>query len=570
MREKKFESFEEQLKKTLILYLLIPITFFAISGYGIMYFLGYNSIKHQNIKNTKILAEKLDKIILGYYYEINKISKDKDIMDVIIKNNPNNKIYAKVYDSINSLGIDGNFIIYDKNCLPVMYSASKILGIDNAYNFQIFSKMLKHPYNIILKTNKIYFKNGNRSILSIGKAIIKDEKIIGFIIYNMLEKHLKEIIGKGSSFNIVVTDKYGNIVTTTNESFKNNLGKINKELRDSFGYRKMNDHKYFVNRKEIYKGKMILYLISETSYLVENYINGFLYLIALLLVIIILMYYAAKIISINKMKSMKEIIDAIDRIKIGDLNTKLNVNSNDEFEIIASSYNKMLLNIKNLIKINEEKAKYNTLLEIKQLESQFNPHFLFNTLEMLRYTIKTDVLMANKIILNISSLLRFSIENKYTEVPLELNSHYTRNYLDIQKYRFGQNFDYVIDIKNEMNNFLIPKLIIQPIIENAIKHGYRQIDKMIIYIRVKIIKNKLVITIYNNGQGMTKNIISEVRKSLKKDDISLKKHIGIYNIFRRIQLMYGEEYGIKILSSVKRGTSIRLYLPIKTRESDEK
>ena len=86
----------------------------------------------------------------------------------------------------------------------------------------------------------------------------------------------------------------------------------------------------------------------------------------------------------------------------------------------------MLVNIKKLIEINKEEARHSTVLEIKQLESQFNPHFLFNTLEMLRYTIKSDISMANKIIINISSLLRFSIENKSSEVPLKIDMIYTK------------------------------------------------------------------------------------------------------------------------------------------------
>lgn len=262
---------------------------------------------------------------------------------------------------------------------------------------------------------------------------------------------------------------------------------------------------------------------------------------------------------------IEEIVKAIENIKTGDLETRLNVETNDEFGIIADSYNEMLLNIKKLIEINKEEAKHSAVMEIKQLESQFNPHFLFNTLEMLRYTIKYDTSMANKIIINISSLLRFSIENKSSEVSLQRDLIYTKNYLDIQKYRFGENFDYKIKTEEGLENYYVPKLIIQPVIENAIKHGYTQIEKMIIYIRVKTVKEKLIISVYNNGKEIEKEILDEIREKLKnKKAEEFKNHIGLYNIFRRIQLMYGEKYGLRILSRKNRGTSVRVSLPLKS------
>ena len=114
----------------------------------------------------------------------------------------------------------------------------------------------------------------------------------------------------------------------------------------------------------------------------------------------------------------------------------------------------------------------------------------------------------------------------------------------------------------------MPKLIIQPIIENAIKHGYTQTEKMTIYIKAKRVKNILMMVVYNNGKGMEKEVLHEIKERLKKNSLEIKDHIGIYNIFRRIQLMYGKEYGLRILSSKKWGTAVRILLPLK--KGDEK
>ena len=563
MKEKRFQSFKEQLRKILILYMLVPILFFAVAGRGMIYFLEYKAVKDENIENTKILAKDLDETVRKYFNEVEKISSEEDVINAVLNKKADKVVYQKVYDSINSMNVEGNFVIYDKN-LHIIMSSAEFIGSETGYNWGLFNRMIGYPGGIILKINRLYFQNGI-STLSVGKAIRNKNEIIGFAVYNIFDNSLKELIGKSGSFNVVVTDKFGNVVVTTNENFKDNFGKAEKNLRKAEGYSVIDKEKYYVNKKEIYYSNLVLYTISSVGYVVDNFIDKMIYIIIFFFTILAAMYYAAKIIAEKKTKVIEEIVKAIENIKTGDLETRLNVETNDEFGIIADSYNEMLLNIKKLIEINKEEAKHSAVMEIKQLESQFNPHFLFNTLEMLRYTIKYDTSVANKIIINISSLLRFSIENKSSEVSLQRDLAYTKNYLDIQKYRFGENFDYEIKAEEGLENYYVPKLIIQPVIENAIKHGYTQVEKMIIYIRVKTVKEKLIISVYNNGKEIEKEILDEIREKLKnKKAEEFKNHIGLYNIFRRIQLMYGEKYGLRILSRKNRGTSVRISLPLKS------
>ena len=563
MKEKRFQSFKEQLRKILILYMLVPILFFAVAGRGMIYFLEYKAVKDENIENTKILAKDLDETVRKYFNEVEKISSEEDVINAVLNKKADKVVYQKVYDSINSMNVEGNFVIYDKN-LHIIMSSAEFIGSETGYNWGLFNRMIGYPGGIILKINRLYFQNGI-STLSVGKAIRNKNEIIGFAVYNIFDNSLKELIGKSGSFNVVVTDKFGNVVVTTNENFKDNFGKAEKNLRKAEGYSVIDKEKYYVNKKEIYYSNLVLYTISSVGYVVDNFIDKMIYIIIFFFTILAAMYYAAKIIAEKKTKVIEEIVKAIENIKTGDLETRLNVDTNDEFGIIADSYNEMLLNIKKLIEINKEEAKHSAVMEIKQLESQFNPHFLFNTLEMLRYTIKYDTSVANKIIINISSLLRFSIENKSSEVSLQRDLAYTKNYLDIQKYRFGENFDYEIKAEEDLENYYVPKLIIQPVIENAIKHGYTQVEKMIIYIRVKTVKEKLIISVYNNGKEIEKEILDEIREKLKnKKAEEFKNHIGLYNIFRRIQLMYGEKYGLRILSRKDKGTSVRVSLPLKS------
>ena len=563
MKDSKFVSFKEQMRKVLILYSLIPIIFLSFVGYGLIYFFEFGAIRKDNQYNSQVMTRNLDNVVREYFNEVENLYNDKVIIDAMLNKKANKDAYEKIYKSINSTTLRGNFIVYDED-LHVLMNNAQFIGSDNGYSWGFFMRMQDNINNTIIYINKLHFKNNSISVFSVGRAVKKHGRLIGYIVFNILNEDLREFVGEGSSYNTIITDKTNNIAFTTNDIFKDKFGKVVKKLRADDHYVSINKERFYVTKSPIYYSNLILYTISRMNHLTDSFVNGVVYLCIVFIIIMVAMHKAAKVIASKKTAAVEKIVEAIENIKTGDLSSTLYVETNDEFRIIADSYNKMLENIKFLIEQNKEEVKHGVLLEIKQLESQFNPHFLFNTLEMLKYTIKTDTSMANKIILNISSLLRFSIENKSSEVTLERELQYAENYLDIQRFRFGENFDYHIDVDKETRNFLVPKLVLQPIIENSIKHGYTQINKLMIFIKTKKQKDKLVITIYDNGNGIEKEKLHELRKRLKDRELNIGNHIGIYNVHRRIQLIYGDNYGIKVQSSERWGTIVKLVFSIKT------
>lgn len=272
------------------------------------------------------------------------------------------------------------------------------------------------------------------------------------------------------------------------------------------------------------------------------------------------MYSSSKV-SKNKTKDLDMILKALENVQNGNLDTRLNIKTNIEFKTISDAYNKMLDDIKNLIELNKEEAKHSIISKIKQLESQFNPHFLFNTLEVIKYMIKTNPQDATKMILNLSKILRYSIDNSSSEVNVIDELNYTTSYLDIIKTRFKENFDYNIKVDKHLTNCLIPKLIFQPMIENSIEHGYK--GDNILYIDISIQNNNdfLIAKIKDNGAGINKNKLEEISKILKNNKNN-SNHLGIYNVHRRIQLLYGDKYGVEINSIENIGTEVTITLPL--------
>lgn len=537
MSQNKFVSLKKQIKDFLILYFIFPIIFLSLIGYVVIYSLQYSAIKKESQKEFNFIQKSLDELLSKY--------------DLALKELKNRSLdFENIYKIKNEFDLKGNFIVLDKNFKPTIESSSLVRGSSLNPNWGILKK-LKNSEGIILESEEMRFLNEKKTILTMGSKVKNlANKSYNYILFYISDSEIEDIFKKIEiNGNYIFTDKNGYILKRNTNNYSDNLNRVNLPV----------NKKNIFFKSGVYNSKLYIYIYRDLDFMLVKIFEQIVYFITIFIFLITCIFLTINYFINKKLAVIDKIIGAIKSTGKGELNNFLEVETNDELRIIATSYNKMLLDIKNLIEINKREFENNINLEIKQLESQFNPHFLFNTLEMLKYTIKKDVKMSNKIILNISSILRFSIDNRKTIVSLDENIKFIESYLEIQKYRFGEDFSYTIDIESNLNNQKTPKLIFQPIVENSIKYGFSSKDKLHIDIRGKLQKGRLVIYFLDDGDGLSKDELMEIRKNLKKDNVT--NHIGLYNVNRRIKLHYGEKYGVKILSRKGRGTLVKIVLP---------
>ncbi|MCQ9627947.1 histidine kinase [Cetobacterium somerae] len=537
MTQNKFVSLKKQIKDFLILYFIVPIIFLSLVGYIVIYSLQYSVIKKESQKEFIFLQENLEKLLFKYDLAMTELKKV-------------NLDFENIYRIKNDFNLKGNFVILDEKFIPIIESNLLVEKNKLSSHWGILKK-LKNSDETILESEEMRFLNEKKTILTMGSKIknLADESY-RYMLFYISASEIEDILKKiDINSNYIFTDKNGYILEKNTNSYSDYLNRIDLPINKK--------NIYF--KSGIYNSKLYIHMYRDLDFMLTKIFGQIIYFIIIFIFLITCMFLTITYFINKKLAVIDKIIGAIKNIGKGELNNFLEVETNDEFRIIATSYNKMLLDIKNLIEINKKEFENSINLEIKQLESQFNPHFLFNTLEMLKYTVKKDTKMSNKIILNISSILRFSIDNKKTIATLNENIKFIESYLEIQKYRFGDDFSYIIDIEEDLGREKIPKLIFQPIVENSIKYGFSSKEKLHIDIRGKLQNNSLVIYFLDNGDGLSKEELIEIRKNLKKDNIT--NHIGLYNVNRRIKLYYGEKYGIKILSKKGRGTLVKIVLP---------
>lgn len=205
--------------------------------------------------------------------------------------------------------------------------------------------------------------------------------------------------------------------------------------------------------------------------------------------------------------------------------------------------------------------------EFKALQAQINPHFLYNTLESINWSAKlSNQTHISQMVEALGSLLRTSINLKEPIIPISKELEIVSHYVTIQKYRFEERLDFHIDVPERLLHGSIPKLSLQPIVENAVNYGLEQmIDTCSIRIHAYDENDKLYISVTDNGPGMEEQLVAKLLSGEVKTKGS---GLGLKNIVDRIKLLYGDAYGIHIESIVNGGTKVTLMLPYEMRDMD--
>ena len=269
-------------------------------------------------------------------------------------------------------------------------------------------------------------------------------------------------------------------------------------------------------------------------------------------------------------KPLIYLTDTMKKFGKGDLSVRVPVLYEDEIGILSEEFNKMSEQIRQLVDqvYREQRAKRKS--ELAALQAQINPHFLYNTLNSVSSLIKMNCPDEAFIMIQaIGTFYRTSLSDGKTLIPLEQEITNIENYIKIQKVRYGNKIEYEIDIENEILQERIVKLTLQPLIENSIYHGIKEMrGKGIIRIKGWKEKNKVFIQVSDNGLGIPEEKLEEL---FSKDYREKGSAFGLFNIQQRLQIYFGKEYGLTVESKLSQGTKATVCIPVDfKREEDRK
>lgn len=250
---------------------------------------------------------------------------------------------------------------------------------------------------------------------------------------------------------------------------------------------------------------------------------------------------------------------------------EIELGDKDELYVIALQFNQMTRRVKRLVEALEQRTEEVRVAainqkhaEIKALEAQINPHFLFNTLDSINWrAIEHDEEEISDMLGALGSLLRYSVSNIDMVVVLEAEISWLRKYVFLQRDRFNNSFDCIYDVTEEAMAFPIYKMLLQPIIENTILHAFEDVKEGgLIRVHAFVREDgRLQIHIRDNGCGMEEERLREIRKEIHGNGALNSRSIGISNVIHRLHIYYQEEAEIKVESTLGEGTEFVLVIP---------
>lgn len=277
---------------------------------------------------------------------------------------------------------------------------------------------------------------------------------------------------------------------------------------------------------------------------------------------------AILIISANLSRKITEPVrkmnDMAEQFAGGDFSAHVDVRSGDELEILSHSLNSMVREISGLVERIRTEQKNAKDLELKLLQAQINPHFLYNTLDAIMWLTEAgENDQAVSMLSSLSNFFRTTLSKGRDWITVAEEESHIRSYLEIQQFRYQDILNYEISIPENMKQYYVMKLTLQPIVENALYHGIKNKRGMgHIHVSGLLKNNCLIFRVEDDGIGMTEEELEHFRKIIHGEIVENTPHgFGMANVEQRIQLNYGEAYGISVVSRYGTGTTVTVRIP---------
>lgn len=554
----KVKTFKENLKRTFLTHSLVPVFELMILVFVMILAVGGYFIAHKNQETGKAVARVMEGAIARYEGFLEELCQIPELVDPATSLTKRQRIVSLLYRCSVECGYEAELFILDGDanvCLSTDESITGSLKEEREKRWKILKKLEeeKEPSAISFAVNSV----GSDRKLYIGRKAGREGEKTGYAILTLDSGEFLELLSGHIQRNLVV-DENGWVFASDTYNFTDAVGRLDKEMPDKEGFFTYRGGFYYVTKSQVGPGIFMVSTVTDFSDSVTILTSVFLTALLVFAIVFGLAVMSAEHMASRSTADIITMNEALKQVVAGNLDAYLDINSSTEFENIGACYNEMLDSLKHQIAANRELAETVAYAQVKQLESQFNSHFLFNTLDNIRFMCKIDGDMAEFMTLSLSELLRYNASNANEKVTVEEDLKHIGTYLDIVKIRFGDRFRYEIQAEEEIMECLMPKLLLQPIIENSIKYGFGDRESLFLRVHGFFEEGVLKFVCRDDGVGMSRELLERICHNLTLPE-NESPHLGLYNVHRRLRLMYGEEYGIEVEN--REGVRIQVSLP---------
>jgi two-component system sensor histidine kinase YesM len=575
--------------KIILSFYCIVILFSVIIGFYFYKVYETNAVNKISIANLGIVRQ-IDSNIDFLQNEIedtsNQLVLDTTIQSSLKKNtNTLYMDYSEIATFISKSYISLTILYSLNDSITPFYisndNSNGIYPFNNIEKSDIYKEILtqkgKPVWFPVKSRNQAFIVNNNNPKIAMARMVRDEAKFnnIGLLIICVNEQTIENIYADSLQANkgsIAIVDGQGNIISQSGPDFyqsaKNDQNFI-KETSNNSEYCFVDNISgkdllisYSANNSEGWK----LYYAVPMSNLTKEVNSILLFILLIIFGCFIIFFPLLNMISSVITAPIKKLLKSMKNFQEGNFNEYVEINSSDEIGQLEKGYNSMVRNIKQLIneayilQIKERDA------ELNALQAQINPHFLYNTLDTIYWKAKIrGEEEISQLIYSLSRLFRLSLNRGKEMTLVSSEKEFMEHYLLLQKMRFKNKLNYEILLDTEILNFVIPKLIIQPFVENSIIHGIeKKKEGGTITVTGSKEGEKLRFTIKDDGAGMKDKEMKELLSLKIEDPINTSVSSGGYavrNIVERLKLMYKDDYSISFTSKPGSGTFVEILIP---------
>lgn len=436
-------------------------------------------------------------------------------------------------------------------------------------------KIIGHPSQRNVTTHTNY---KNEEVVSVVRAILNPEtqKVEGVVLIDLKLRVIAEAtknVRLGKWGYLMVIDHRGENIYSPRRPLVEQMpvSWFNKGDSGTFSKEINGQHLQFIYQRSPFTNWTTIGVFSnqESAFEIKEirfYVTSFVFFVCL--IGIGASYYLAYSLS----RPIGQLISFMKKAEAGDLTSRYRDDRSDEIGMLGRSFNKMLDQIQRFISLVEWQERQRWEAELRSLQAHIKPHFLYNTLDTIRWMAwKKGAEDVAEVIEALSKLFRIGLSKGKDIISFSEEIEHIQSYLSIQKTRYKDKLNYTFDIAPSVQDLYILKLVLQPVVENAIYHGIKQRRRPgHIFIRAEEQEGQLIIQVKDDGVGMSPETLASLRESLsvdftvgdKEEKMKKMKGYGMINVQARIQLTFGNSYGLKVDSEEGKGTTVTIVHPI--------
>lgn len=503
------------------------------------------------------------------YLTLTNVSSAENYRTVYNMDKALDSVPSKDFDNITVLvvGINGESFLKGHNYFK--FDTNAILESELTKNAILNKDKVIYQYSDFQLVNSKY----NSSSITAIKVLYNDitKNIYGFVYVIISQDDFRKyyLPFVGNSNDITLLSKDGLVVSSSNKS---QIGNENLELLDISNDIQDNNCQYFntkLNSKDVavlskylptYNFN-IVGIIDKNIILNEVYNTSQIYFVTIIIafIFLIITFFTIR----RTTNPISTLSYKMSQVKNGDFKNYVQVKGSSEVRDLSSTFNSMLDDLNSYMNEKMTMEKEKRKAEIHALQMQINPHFIYNTLSSVKWLIwQDDTDKSIKTIDAFISLLRNTISNKNEMITINEEIENLKNYVLINHIRYGDNIKVNFFIMPQCEKYIIPKLILQPFIENSFFHGFVDKDSGFIHVFITEQNGNIICEIIDNGIGISKDNISNILHSSSNKSNHFTS-IGINNVNDRIKLLYGDKYGVTITSELNTGTTVKIIIPAK-------